>query len=418
MTQPVPRLERAQWGVLILLSLGVLVAYADRSSLAAALANPSFIAHFEMKGLHRGLLGSAFFWSYALMQIPVGWVVDRYGVKWPYAICFALWCFATALSGVMTAFAGLFLMRFIVGAAEAVVMPASYRWIRHNVPESRAGMAIGVFAFGNKIGTAIGTPLAAWLILAHSWQMMFAVTGLAGLVWLMPWLWGVKSDLPQKKDMAEAKRRAASVPFKAIMASPVVWGGMIVNFCYGYFTFYCMTWMPSYLVEQRHLSLEQSGFYTFFSFIGIAVVAIASGWAADQIIAKGGDPVVVRKSFVVAGFIGGSTVLFGAYTDNLGWALFWNMGSLCFLGLATANNLALTKVTLIPAPAIGMVVGVQHVAAGLSGGTAASLSGWLLDISGNYDLPIKAIVGFLALGATATIVLLRPKYSPKVIAAR
>jgi MFS family permease len=305
-------------------------------------------------------------------------------------------------------------MRLIVGATEAVVMPASYRWIRHHVPERHTGAAIGIFAMGNKVGTALGAPVAAWLILAYDWRLMFVITGLLGLIWLIPWSLMVKNDWPRKEEMAEARRRASSVSFHSIILSPVVWGGMIVNFCYGYFTFYCMTWMPSYLVETRGLSLAQSGVYTFFSFAGIAIVAVAAGWAADRLIERGGDPVRTRKAFVLFGFLGATTVLFGAQADTLAMALFWNIFSLSSLGLASANNLALTKVTLIPPPAIGMVVGVQHVAAGLSGGVAASLSGWLLHVSGGYDLPMQVIVIFLVLGAAANIILLRPQWSPKV----
>ena len=214
--------------------------------------------------------------------------------------------------------------------------------------------------------------------------------------------------------MAAVRRRASSVTFGSIMASPVVWGGIIVNFCYSYFVFFCMTWMPSYLVERRGLSLERSGLYTFFSFIGIALVAVGAGWWADRIIARGGDPVRTRKVFIVAGFVGATTVLLGAYANSLTMALFWNIFSLSCLGLASANNLALTKVTLIPRPAIGMITGVQHVAAGLSGGAAASLSGWLLHVSGSYTLPMSVIVVFLVIGAVSSVVLLRPEWSPKV----
>jgi cyanate permease len=78
----------------------------------------------------------------------------------------------------------------------------------------------------------------------------------------------------------------------------------VVNFCYNYFTFYCMTWMPAYLVEQRGLTLEKMGLYSFFSFAGIAIVALVAGWVADRLIARGGNAVVVRKSFVIAGFVG------------------------------------------------------------------------------------------------------------------
>ena len=403
-----------RWTVLLLLALGVLIAFVDRTSISSALAVPAFVKHFGMSNVDRGWLNSAFFWSYGLMQIPMGWLVDRYGVKTPYTICFFLWCLATALTGMTSTFAAIVIMRMVVGAAEAVVMPASYRWIRNNFKEGQNGTAVGIFAMGNKFGPAIGAPAAAWLIVHYDWRMMFIVTGAIGLVWLVPWVLTVKNDLPKGGEMAERKRKAASVTFASIMASPLVWGAMIVNFCYGYFTFYCMTWMPAYLVEERGLSLKQSGLYTFFSFAGIAIVAVVAGWTADKIIARGGDPVFTRKAFVIAGFIGACTVLLGARADTLQMALFWNVFSLSFLGLATANNLALCRLTLIPAPAVGLVTGVQQVATSLAGGVAASLSGWLLQVSGSYDLPMKVIFVFLIIGALATWILLRPKWAPKV----
>lgn len=403
-----------RWTVLLLLALGVLIAFVDRTSISSAVADAEFVRHFDLSDTGRGWVNAAFFWSYGLVQIPMGWLVDRYGVKTPYTICFVLWCAATAVTGMMTAFAGLMLMRILVGAAEAVVMPASYRWIRNNFKEGQNGTAVGIFAMGNKFGPAIGAPVAAWLIVHHSWQAMFVITGLIGLIWLLPWMFLVKNDLPRKSEMADIKRRASAVSFRTILVSPLIWGTLIVNFCYGYFTFYCMSWMPTYLVEERGLSLKQSGLYTFFSFAGIAIVAAIAGWAADMIIARGKDPVFVRKAFVIAGFLGACTVLLGVQASSLDAALFWNVTSLSFLGLATANNLALCRLTLIPAPAVGLATGVQQVATSLSGGVAASLSGWLLQISGSYTLPMQVILVFLIIGALTTVVLLRPKYAPKL----
>jgi MFS family permease len=348
------------------------------------------------------------------MQVPMGWVVDRYGVKLPYTICFALWCAASALTGLVHTLFALILMRTLIGAAEAIVIPASYRWIRNHFGEGQNGTAVGIFTMGNKFGPAIGAPVAAWLIAAYDWRLMFLVTGMAGILWLIPWQLLVKSDLPKKSEMAAIRHKASSVSMGSILISPVVWGGMINNFCYGYFTFYCMSWMPAYLVEARGLSLKQSGLYTFYSFAGIAIVAVLAGWAADQIIARGHNPVIVRKVFVVAGFIGACTVLLGAQATTLTTALFWNVFSLSFLGLTTANNLALSRLTLIPAPAVGLVTGVSQVATSLAGGVAASLSGWLLTISGGYQLPMFVIFIFLLLGAASTIILMRPQWAPKV----
>lgn len=403
-----------RWAVLALLAVGVLISFIDRTSISSTLADAGFIRHFALTDVDRGWINAAFFWSYGAFQVPMGWVADRYGVKWPYAISFALWCVATALMGAVTALASLVVMRLIIGMAEAIVIPASYRWIRNNFDEKHNGLAVGILAMGNKFGPALGAPVGAWFIVNYSWQMMFVATGLVGLLWLAPWLLLVRNDLPSKADLSQADRRARTVTLGNILSSPVVWGGMITNFCYGYFTFYCMTWMPAYLVEQRGLSISRSGLFTFFSFAGIAIVAALAGSAADLIIARGKDPIVVRKIFTVTGFVGGCSVLLGAYAPTLQMALFWNVLSLSLLGFVTANNLVLSRLTLIPRQAIGLVTGVQQLATSLAGGVAASLSGWLLHVSGSYDMPMMVILGFLVVGAMATIVLYRPEWSPKV----
>ena len=402
-----------KWFILLVLGLGVLISFIDRTSTGAAIADKHFVSEFALSSVGRGWVNSVFFWSYGAAQIPMGMIVDRYGVKRPYAIFFACWCVISAATGMVTTLAALIVARLLIGVAEAVVIPASYRWIRHNFDETRSGLAVGLFAMGNKFGPAIGAPAAAWLIVAYSWRAVFFTLCGAGLVWLVVWLLVAPNDVPTSAQRASSPHRGSGLTLGAALKSPVVWGGLMTNFCYGYFTFYCMTWMPSYLVDTRGLSLQKSALFTFFSFAGIAIMAALGGWAADRLIARGGDPVKVRKAFVIAGFLGGCTVVLGLTATSLSVALFWNVMSLTFLGLATANHLALCRLTLIPKPAIGLVTGIQQVATSLSGGVAASLSGWLLHISGGYTLPVEVIFVFLIVGAASTM-LLRPEWSPRL----
>ena len=406
----------ARWGLLALLALGALVAFVDRINISAALTTAPFKEHFNLSDVDRGWINSAFFWSYALFQVPMGWIVDRYGVKRPYAICFAIWCLASAAIGLMSALWGLILMRLIVGAAEAIVVPASYRWIRNNFHPNNSGAAVGFYMLGAKFGPAIGAPLAAWLIVSFDWRLMFLITGLAGLVWLVPWMLFQKNDLPQKAAAAAAavKAKTVDMPLLKILRSPLIWGTLVVNFCYNYFTFFCMTWMPAYLVEQRGLTLEKMGLYTFYSFMGIALVALASGWLCDRLIQRYGRPVLFRKIFVVSGFAIACTVLLGAVTDDVNTALFWNVVSLSGLGLTTANNLALCSLTLIPAPIVGRVKGIQNVATALAGGVAPLVTGWLLHVTGSFVAPMSLIFGFLVLGGLTVLVMLRPEWAPRL----
>jgi MFS family permease len=389
----------------------MVIAYASRSNLSVALALPDFIRSFGLSDTDRGTLNSAFFWAYAALQIPAGWVVDRYGVRLPYAISFLFWCIASAATAFARSVPQLLALRVVLGAGEAIVAPASYRWIRFNFEEKQRGLAVGLYMTGTKIGPAIGAPLAAWLIAAYDWRLMFLAIGLGGLVWLIPWLALVKEDRGALSKTS-AKTAAAPVPFGRIMASPVTWGTVIATFSYMYFVYFCMTWMPAYFVEQRHLSLTSMGLFTFFSFGGMAIMAALAGWAADLLIARGRSPVTVRKWFTIAGFAVACTELIGAQSASVDVALFYAVLSLSGLGPATANYWALTQ-TLIPASAIGRVSGVQNTSASVAGIVAPLLTGWLKQTTGSYQAPMQAIWVFLVLGVLAYIFMVREKYAPR-----
>jgi len=156
------------------------------------------------------------------------------------------------------------------------------------------------------------------------------------------------------------------------------------------------------------------GWYTSFTFFGMATVAIVAGYVADRMIVRGADPVKVRKNFTIAGLAVASTEVVGAMTSSTEVALAFAFISLSGLGLATANYWALTQ-TLMPGAAIGRIAGVQNSASNMAGVVAPLATGWLKQRTGSYEAPMQAILIILLVGIAAYVFLVREKYVPRSI---
>ena len=393
----------------------MIIAYVDRANISVALALPAFRKLFQLTDSQRGALNSAFFWSYAFLQIPAGYVVDRYGVKWPYAISFVLWSLFSAATAFATTVGQIVALRLLLGIGEAIVTPESMRWIRFNVPESQRGLAVGIYMAGTKYGPGIGIPIAAFLSRDYGWQNMFLILGLGGMVWLIPWIFMVRNDDRALASAAAASDTGPALPFAEVFKTPLIYGVILGTFCYNYFVFFSMTWLPAYLVEQRGMTPEQMGIIASASFSGMGTAAILAGLVADRMIARGWDAVKVRKGFTLAGLGLASTELIGALSSDTNVAMIFAVISLTGLGLATANYWALTQ-TLIPGGALaGRIAGVQNFASNGSGIVAPLLTGWLKETTGTYEVPMAFIFGLLLLGICAYVFLVRERYVPRLV---
>lgn len=401
-----------KWIVVALLCLANIIAYVDRTNLSVALASADFKTYFQLTDSQRGDLNSAFFWSYAFLQVPIGALADRYGVKYPLAISFLLWSLVSASTGWATSLWQLFAFRILLGVGEAIITPGSLRWIRFHVDEKQRGLALGFFFAGAKLGPGIGAFTAVWLLREYGWRLMFTILGLGSLVWLIPWLWIVKNDDRKLETEALAKSTEAAVSFGSVFKTPAIYGIIIGTFAYNYFNYFCMTWMPAYFVEHWKLNMNDMGIYTAFSFTGMAIVAILAGTAGDRLIARGWNPIKVRKGFTIAGLTIASTEVIGVMSGSRDVALAFAVISLAGLGLTTANYWALTQ-SLMPGAAIGRIAGVQNFASNLSGIVAPIVTGRLIAMTGSYEAPMQAILVILASGIAAYVFLVRPKYAPK-----
>jgi ACS family D-galactonate transporter-like MFS transporter len=399
-----PTGRNARWLVVALLTVGVVIAYTDRINLSAAL--PQIRMSFPISAAASGILLSSFFWVYTLLQTPAGWLVDRFGLKWPYAAGLFLWSAVSAATALVSSLNGLIVMRIVLGIGESIVTPASMRYLRDNFAEHERGLPIGIYFSGTKYGPAIGAPIATYLVLSYGWRWMFILNGALCILWLVPWLLFVRND----RKSSHVQEESTSVSWGAIFGSPLMWGTCVATFCYMYFVYFCMTWMPTYFKERFGLSLTASGWFTFMSFGGMATVAILAGWAADRLIVRGRNPVTIRKMFTIVGFVLAFSEVFAAFSHSTAVTLFLAVFSLSGLGLATANYWALTQ-TLTPASASARVAGIQNTAANVAGIAAPWITGILVQRTGSFNTPLIAVGFWLLVGIACYLFLVRERHA-------
>jgi sugar phosphate permease len=238
---------------------------------------------------------------------------------------------------------------------------------------------------------------------------MFVLNGAFSVFWLVPWLFLVKDD-QSTATVANEREPATKVSWAAIFGTPVIWGTCLATFCYMYFVYFCMTWMPTYFKERFGLSLAASSWYTFMSFAGTGTIAILAGWAADRLIAGGRNAVTVRKAFTIAGFVLAFSTAFGAFSHSTAVTLFLAVFSLSGLGLATANYWALTQ-TLTPRSVSARVAGIQNTAANLAGIAAPWITGLLVQKTGSFNAPLVAVGFWLLVGIGCYLFLVRERYA-------
>jgi len=380
-----------QWGVVGLLFSAAVINFIDRGSISIAL--PLISADLNFSPAAQGALLSAFFWSYALMQIPMGWAVDRFDPKWVYASAFAVWSIACGLTGVAGSLAALAIVRMILGIGESAYFASSTKFVGVMFKPAARGFPAGLVECGTTVGLAIGTILTAYLCEKYGWRRMFMIVGFSGLVWLIPWLMFV----PRRREM----------PFQIDLPSQKQWltwnrnllGVCIGFFCYNYRFYLLMTWLPTYLVKDRGMTILDAGIMSALPYWLYSILQPLGGRLGDLLIARGWDATKVRKRLVAFGFFCGLLVVLIPVAPNVHLVFALLMVS-SLTGIAVANMLAIQQ-TCSPPEEIGRWAGVMNFSGNLAGVVAPFVTGLLVQTTGSYLAPftlgaLMMIPGMLA----------------------
>ncbi|MGB7561939.1 MAG: MFS transporter, partial [Candidatus Acidiferrales bacterium] len=278
-----------------LLFTASLINYVDRGTISVAL--PLIARDFHFGPGTKGVLLAAFFASYALMQVPVGWAVDHLNLRRFFAIMFLIWCASQGLTGLAAGLGMLIFFRMLLGIGESIYFPGGVKIVSVLFAPAERGLPTGIFNSGIKAGLAIGAPLTALLIQRFGWRHMFLIIGLLALLWLVPWLAIFPSRFPKHyKSSSETGAAPSPRPRRFVTFDRNLVGICLGFFCWDYYFYLFLTWLPDYLMTVRHFRMLAAGLFAALPYLVFMVAEPLGGWIADRLVRHGWSETIARKS--------------------------------------------------------------------------------------------------------------------------
>ncbi|RAU44424.1 MULTISPECIES: MFS transporter [unclassified Pseudomonas] len=409
---------RKRYFIMVLLFITVVINYLDRSNLS--IAAPALTRELGIDAVHAGLIFSAFGWTYAAMQLPGGWLVDRVPPRVLYAVALALWSIATICLGFVGSFVGLFVLRMAVGALEAPAYPINSRVVTAWFPEKERATAVGFYTSGQFVGLAFLTPILAWLQTAFGWHMVFVVTGGVGVLWAVIWYWVYREPRDFKGvnqgeidlikaggGLVDIQAESAKSGFNwadlgIVLSKRKLWGIYLGQFCLNSTLWFFLTWFPTYLVKYRGMDFIKSGLLASLPFLAAFIGVLCSGFFSDWLIRRGHTVGFARKLPIIAGLLISTSIIGANYVESTPLVIAFL--ALAFFGNGLASITWSLVSTLAPARLLGLTGGTFNLIGNLSAIATPIVIGFLA--AGESFAPAITYIAVLALLGALSYILL------------
>ncbi|MGH9971272.1 MAG: MFS transporter [Pyrinomonadaceae bacterium] len=387
---------------MILLVTGMIICYAHRGALGVAA--PFMIKELKLSPAVMGILLSAFFWLYSFMQMPAGWLVDRFGVKRAYGFGFILWSIASACTGLAGGFGALIVLQLLLGVGQAVAFPASARAVANWFQNRERGTVTAAYLTGVRLGQALIGALGAYFLARYNWKLFLLIISIIPVVWLIPWYGFLNRETgtatSDRVADATSEKRTSFINALALLKNRTVFGIFLGFFAYDYVWFVYTRWLAGYLVLERKLTPVEMGFWTSIPFLVMSVFILISGALSDLLIRRGHSEVRIRKAFIVAGLLVGCLIVPAGLVAHKTTSLWLITISLCGLGLCSPNTWTLTQ-AVCSRTLVGTVSGIQNFGGNLGGIIAPALTGFIVHKTQSFSLAfiisgVILIVGMLS----------------------
>lgn len=383
------RAPQYRWRIAWLLGIGVLINYFDRVNLSVSHA--ALFTAFGISNVTFGYLSGAYNWTYALCQLPVGVLLDRFGVHRVGRLSTLLWSVASFGAAVTPNVGGFFAARLLLGVGEASTFPANAKAIGLWFPDNERSAATAIFDAAAKLASAIGVPMLGVLLLTIGWRWSFAATGIISLFYFLfftrlyrdPEAVLPSAPLPSEPPEPASAATAGSVSLGLLLRNRKVLGLALGMGAYNYVFYLLVTWLPSYLSSALHIDLLHSFLYTGVPWLFATGTDLSTAFLADTLIRRGWDASRVRKTILVVGTTFGLGIVGAAHAHTALRALLWI--SISIGGLAASAPIGWSVPSIIAPPGgVGRIGGIVNFSNQISGIAAPIITGYIVQATHSY----------------------------------
>jgi sugar phosphate permease len=420
-----PPSSGVRWVVLLLLCLMYLITYLDRVSMANTA--PLISKEFGFSKITMGIIFSAFIWSYALFQVPGGWLGDRFG---PRRVLSAIMTYRTVIAVLTTWAVGFYSfwgIRFLLGVGEAGAFPTATRAMQMWYPRNERGFVQGISHAASRFGAAVGPPLAVFIMIHYGWRSVFYVIGVLSLMWAILYLTAYRNMPEEHKKVSDAElarirgldeqgniKRAnvagrPKVPWSILLRHSNMWAVMCAYAAYIYSLWFFLSWLPSYLVEYRKFTLIKTGFFASMPLLAGVVGDAFGGWLTDTLLEKTNNLKFARRSVGIVAMLGcGTATLFAALSPSPTRAVYCLTAAMFFLEMNIGPAWAVPMD--IGGEFSGTVSGMMNMGGQFVGALSPTIFGILVS-RGSWVAPFMVSAGLLFIGAAIWAFWIDPEQS-------
>ena len=411
------KMTRGRYTILVLLFVGTVINYLDRTNIAVSA--PSIQHDFGLSPAELGLLFSSFAWTYVAAQIPGGLVLDRLGTKLVLPWAIMLWSIATLAQGFATGLRSFLGMRMALGLAEAPSFPANNRAVAAWFPRRERGMATGLYASGQYVGLAFLTPLLAWILTTYGWPTVFIVTGLIGMAWaVVLFRYYREPALSRNVNAAELAyiREGGGAPQNIEQSPPIrwanvrellrhrqYWGIFLGQFSIVSSQYFFLTWFPSYLVVERHLTILRAGIYASIPYIAAFFGILVGGLISDTLLRHNVSAGVARKSPIILGLLLTATLVLANYVTDLSVVI--SLMGIAFFGQGMSSITWPIIADTAPPSLLGIAGGLFNLCGNLGGIVTPLVVGLIIGRTHSFEDALVFVCAIALIGAFSYIVI-------------